>query len=74
MKRRGATSARDGAPRISTSNLHVPAPTFPLDVKCTVANIRIRVTGPHDDDEDWVVGESLDGSRSGGFPKVRRRS
>ena len=30
----------------------------------------IRVTGPSDDDEDWLVGETLDGSRSGGFPKV----
>lgn len=29
----------------------------------------IRVTGPHDD-EDWLVGESVDGSRAGGFPKV----
>ena len=31
---------------------------------------RIRVTGQSDDDEDWLLGESLDGSRSGGFPKV----
>ncbi|KAK8858659.1 hypothetical protein IAR55_002888 [Kwoniella newhampshirensis] len=29
----------------------------------------IRVTGPSDDDEDWLVGETLDGSKSGGFPK-----
>ncbi|WVQ96424.1 hypothetical protein IAU59_003529 [Kwoniella sp. CBS 9459] len=29
----------------------------------------IRVTGPSPDDEDWLVGETLDGSRSGGFPK-----
>lgn len=29
----------------------------------------IRVTGPHDD-EDWLIGESVDGSRAGGFPKV----
>ncbi|WVF68909.1 hypothetical protein IAT40_003682 [Kwoniella sp. CBS 6097] len=29
----------------------------------------IRVTGPSDDDEDWLIGETLDGSRSGGFPK-----
>ncbi|WWC70854.1 uncharacterized protein I206_104806 [Kwoniella pini CBS 10737] len=29
----------------------------------------IRVTGPSDDDEDWLVGENLDGSKSGGFPK-----
>lgn len=29
----------------------------------------IRVTGPHDD-EDWLIGESVDGSRTGGFPKV----
>lgn len=31
---------------------------------------RIRVTGPSDDDEDWLVGETIDGSRKGGFPKV----
>nr|XP_018262261.1 uncharacterized protein I303_05277 [Kwoniella dejecticola CBS 10117]OBR84419.1 hypothetical protein I303_05277 [Kwoniella dejecticola CBS 10117] len=30
---------------------------------------RIRVTGPSDDDEDWLVGENMDGSKSGGFPK-----
>lgn len=30
----------------------------------------IRVTGPSDDDEDWLVGETLDGFKSGGFPKV----
>ncbi|KAJ9100021.1 hypothetical protein QFC19_005839 [Naganishia cerealis] len=29
----------------------------------------IRVTGPSPDDEDWLVGESIDGSRSGGFPR-----
>ncbi|ODO10042.1 hypothetical protein I350_02267 [Cryptococcus amylolentus CBS 6273] len=29
----------------------------------------IRVTGPSPDDDDWLVGETLDGSRSGGFPK-----
>ncbi|WVQ73144.1 hypothetical protein IAR50_002708 [Cryptococcus sp. DSM 104548] len=29
----------------------------------------IRVTGPSPDDEDWLVGETIDGSRSGGFPK-----
>ncbi|ORX37347.1 hypothetical protein BD324DRAFT_625771 [Kockovaella imperatae] len=29
----------------------------------------IRVTGPSPDDEDWLVGESLDGSKTGGFPK-----
>ncbi|KAJ9107396.1 hypothetical protein QFC21_000846 [Naganishia friedmannii] len=28
----------------------------------------IRVTGPSPDDEDWLIGESIDGSRSGGFP------
>jgi hypothetical protein len=28
------------------------------------------VTGPSPDDEDWLVGESLDGTRKGGFPKV----
>lgn len=30
----------------------------------------IRVVGPSPDDEDWLLGESLDGSRAGGFPKV----
>jgi len=34
--------------------------------------VRIRVTGQSDDDEDWLLGESLDGSRSGGFPKVSK--
>ncbi|WVW84772.1 hypothetical protein I302_106807 [Kwoniella bestiolae CBS 10118] len=29
----------------------------------------IRVTGPNPDDEDWLIGENLDGSKSGGFPK-----
>lgn len=29
----------------------------------------VRVTGPSEDDEDWVIGESLDGQRTGGFPK-----
>ncbi|WWD04959.1 hypothetical protein V865_003030 [Kwoniella europaea PYCC6329] len=29
----------------------------------------IRVTGPNPDDEDWLIGEYLDGSKSGGFPK-----
>ncbi|GHJ86164.1 hypothetical protein NliqN6_2566 [Naganishia liquefaciens] len=29
----------------------------------------IRVTGPSTDDEDWLVGESVDGTRKGGFPK-----
>ncbi|GFZ45131.1 hypothetical protein JCM24511_02857 [Saitozyma sp. JCM 24511] len=29
----------------------------------------IRVTGPSPDDEDWLVGETLDGSKQGGFPK-----
>jgi hypothetical protein len=32
--------------------------------------IRIRVIGPSPDDEDWLLGESIDGSRSGGFPRV----
>ena len=31
---------------------------------------RIRVTGPSPDDDDWLAGETLDGSKSGGFPKV----
>ena len=29
------------------------------------------MTGVSDDDEDWLLGESLDGSRVGGFPRVR---
>ncbi|WRT67866.1 uncharacterized protein IL334_004840 [Kwoniella shivajii] len=29
----------------------------------------IRVTGPSDDDEDWLIGENIDGSKKGGFPK-----
>ncbi|KIR80880.1 myosin I binding protein [Cryptococcus gattii E566] len=29
----------------------------------------IRVTGPSPEDEDWLVGETLDGSQAGGFPK-----
>nr|ODN99813.1 hypothetical protein L204_02253 [Cryptococcus depauperatus CBS 7855] len=29
----------------------------------------VRVTGPSPDDEDWLIGETLDESRSGGFPK-----
>lgn len=28
------------------------------------------MTGPSEDDEDWLVGETLDGSKRGGFPKV----
>ncbi|BEI80594.1 hypothetical protein CcaverHIS002_0111230 [Cutaneotrichosporon cavernicola] len=32
-------------------------------------NETIRVTGPSDDDEDWLVGESMDGERKGGFPR-----
>lgn len=31
---------------------------------------RIRVTGQSPEDEDWLVGETLDGSHAGGFPKV----
>jgi hypothetical protein len=30
----------------------------------------IRVTGASADDEDWLFGETLDGTKSGGFPKV----
>ena len=30
------------------------------------------MTGQSDDDEDWLLGESLDGSRSGGFPKASK--
>nr|ODN93909.1 hypothetical protein L203_00077 [Cryptococcus depauperatus CBS 7841] len=29
----------------------------------------VRVTGPSPDDEDWLIGETLDESQSGGFPK-----
>lgn len=29
------------------------------------------MTGQSEEDEDWLLGESEDGSRSGGFPKVR---
>jgi hypothetical protein len=36
-----------------------------------MSTYRIRVTGVSDDDEDWLLGESLDGSRVGGFPRVR---
>lgn len=28
------------------------------------------MTGQSEDDEDWLLGESMDGSRSGGFPRV----
>lgn len=35
-----------------------------------VVHVSVRVTGPSPDDEEWLVGESLDGSRSGGFPRV----
>lgn len=38
---------------------------------CHGTDDSIRVTGPNpDDEEDWLVGETLDGTRSGGFPKV----
>jgi hypothetical protein len=30
----------------------------------------IRVTGVSDEDEDWMLGESMDGERKGGFPRV----
>ncbi|RXK36785.1 hypothetical protein M231_05946 [Tremella mesenterica] len=32
-------------------------------------DVIIRVTGPNPDDEDWLVGETMDGVKSGGFPK-----
>ncbi|KIR36142.1 hypothetical protein I352_01088, partial [Cryptococcus deuterogattii MMRL2647] len=34
-----------------------------------LARTTIRVTGPSPEDEDWLVGETLDGSQAGGFPK-----
>ncbi|OXB37491.1 hypothetical protein J007_02726, partial [Cryptococcus neoformans] len=34
-----------------------------------LARTTIRVTGQSPEDEDWLVGETLDGSHAGGFPK-----
>lgn len=39
-------------------------------VRLLTAVCRIRVTGQSPEDEDWLVGETLDGSHAGGFPKV----
>lgn len=36
------------------------------------ADERLRITGPSPDDSEWCIGESMDGKRRGGFPKVRR--
>ncbi|KAI9634950.1 uncharacterized protein MKK02DRAFT_37826 [Dioszegia hungarica] len=73
-----------GVPSATNRAVHRPAAmsTFPYLARTTLKyksphatdlsfakDETIRVTGPSDDDEDWLLGETMDGSKSGGFPK-----
>lgn len=57
----------DGSRVLSVSASHTSPRIPPL--QSTWLTYSIRVTGPHED-EDWLIGETVDGTRTGGFPKV----
>jgi hypothetical protein len=67
-ERRAGSSVAPPPAAGSGTVLSRPIPPF-----SSTAYSRIRVTGPSEDDEDWLVGESMDGERKGGFPKVCAR-